>query len=60
MDVRKYGHHSTHFGGSRQQNQQAMNLHILSNLQTWQTYNENKLIDWMKKNIEIEWGQLQI
>jgi hypothetical protein len=35
MEISKYDHFLIHFLGSRQENQQAMNIHILNNLQTW-------------------------
>jgi hypothetical protein len=59
MEVGKYGHPSICVGGLRQQNHHAMNVQILSNPHARQKHNEKKVLDRVKKKVELKWDELQ-
>ncbi len=45
--------------GARQQDQDSMNAHILSNPHVRQKQNEKKTLDQVKKKVELKWDELQ-
>jgi len=59
MEVGKFGCPSTHLGGPRQQNHHAMNARILNNPHARQKWNETKVLNRMKKKVELKWDELQ-
>ncbi len=53
MELSKSSRPSTRVGGPRQQNHHAMNAQILSNLHARQKRNEKKVLDRVKKKVEL-------
>jgi hypothetical protein len=54
MEVSKFGCPSIHVGGPRQQNHHAMNAQILNNPHSKKKWNENKVLDIVKKKVELK------
>jgi len=59
MELGKSSRPSTRVGGPRQQNYHAMNARILNNPHARQKRNEKKVLNRVKKKIELEWDELQ-
>jgi hypothetical protein len=59
MQVGKYVCPSIHVGGPRQQNHHAMNARILNNPHARQKWNENKVLNKVKKRAKLEWDELE-
>jgi hypothetical protein len=59
MEECKFGCPFTCVGGLGQQNHHVMNIQILNNPHARQKWNEKKVIDSVKKKIELEWDEFQ-